>query len=132
MVKIRRKGVAIVESKEGILVVAGKRKVFAPPGGGAEKNESRKNATIRELREETGLKAKSVKYLFSYEGKRWKDSMGRETMNHAKVFLIKSYGSLKPGNEIRHAKWYNPKSRLRISNSAKKVIEQYLNLKLKS
>ncbi len=43
----RRKGVAIVDTNKGILVVAGRSKKFILPGGGAKKWESRKKATIR-------------------------------------------------------------------------------------
>ena len=64
MVLIRRKGVAIVDSPKGILVVAGKTKVFHLPGGGTKKGEDRKKAAVRELHEETGLKTKRIKYLF--------------------------------------------------------------------
>ena len=49
MVKIRRKGVAIVHTNKGILVVSGRRKIFMLPGGGADRGESRRKATIREL-----------------------------------------------------------------------------------
>ena len=68
MTVIRRKGIAIVHTKKGILVVAGRSKKYILPGGGAKKGESRQKAAIRELYEETGLKAKSSKYLFKYVG----------------------------------------------------------------
>ena len=63
---IRRRGTAIVQTPKGILVVAGKRKMFLLPGGGAHPTESRQRAAIRELEEETGLQATSCKYLFPY------------------------------------------------------------------
>ncbi|MCL4517605.1 MAG: NUDIX domain-containing protein [Thaumarchaeota archaeon] len=37
------------------------------PGGGATKHENRMRAAIRELREETSLKSKHAKYLFSHD-----------------------------------------------------------------
>lgn len=129
MTKIRRKGVAIVESEKGILVVAGKRKIFSLPAGGAERNESRKTATIRELREETGLKTKSSKYLFSYKGRKWRDHKGRSVRNHAKVFLIKAHGRLRPRKEIKYVTWYNPKTQVKVSKSTKSLIERYLKSK---
>ncbi len=51
----RRRGTAIIDAREGILVTSGHRKVFILPGGGANNGESRMQATIRELREETGV-----------------------------------------------------------------------------
>jgi 8-oxo-dGTP diphosphatase len=51
----RRRGTAIVETKKGILVVSGHGKVFMLPGGAANHKESRLQAAIRELQEETGL-----------------------------------------------------------------------------
>jgi hypothetical protein len=59
----RRRGTAIVDTKQGILVTAGRNKVFLLPGGGANQNESRTQAALRELREETGLKTIHVKFL---------------------------------------------------------------------
>ncbi len=128
MTRVRRKGVAIVESKKGILVVAGRRKIFALPGGGANRKESRKRAAMRELREETGLKTKSVKYLFSYKGRKWRDHKGRKVRNHAKVFLIKAYGRLRPRKEIKYVAWYNSKSHIRVSKNTKNLINRYLKI----
>lgn len=125
MAKIRKKGVAIVESNKGILVVAGKRKIYALPGGGADKGESRKSVTKRELREETGLKTKSSIYLFSYKGRKWHDHKGRSVINHAKVFLVKTYGRLRPRHEIKYVGWWKSGSKLRVSRSTMKLIEKY-------
>ncbi|MEX0920378.1 MAG: NUDIX domain-containing protein [Candidatus Pacearchaeota archaeon] len=129
MTRIRRKGVAIVESEKGILVVAGGRKLFALPGGGADGKETRKKAAIRELREETGLKTKNAKYLFSYKGRKWKDHKGKYVINHAKVFLIKTYGHLRPRKEVKYVTWYNSNSKVRISKSTRSLIERYLRMK---
>ena len=64
MTRIRKKGIAIVETRKGILVVSGNnKKIFGLPGGGADKGESRRRAASRELREETGLKTKSSKFF---------------------------------------------------------------------
>ncbi len=76
MIVKRRKGVAIVDTNKGILVVARVNRKFALPGGGAEKWESREKATIRELYEETGLKTKNITYLFRYIGSKWHTHSG--------------------------------------------------------
>lgn len=125
--RVRRKGSAIVDTPRGILVVAGRGKRFILPGGGAEKWESRKKATIRELYEETNLKTKSIKYLFSYVGNKWHDHHGKLIRNHAKVFLVKAEGIPKPKHEIRYIYFYKEGSKINISNGVKKVIEKYFN-----
>ena len=129
MTRIRRKGVAIVESKKGILVVAGRRKIFALPGGGANKEESRKRATIRELKEETGLKTKSARYLSSYKGRKWRDHKGRNVRNHAEVFLIRHQGHARPKHEIKYLAYWKPGSKLKISSRTKWIINKYLEMK---
>ena len=77
----RRRGVAIVPTKKGILVVSDKKGVYMLPGGGARKKESRKEAAIRELNEETGLDVKEIYHLFGYLGKIWNKKNIRNNTN---------------------------------------------------
>lgn len=121
----RRKGAAIVDTPKGIVVVAGHSKKFMLPGGGAEGWESRKKAAIRELYEETGLKTKSITYLFRYTGQKW-HSKGKPIRNHTKVFLIEAYGEPRPRNEIKHIAFWKHGSEIHITTGTKIVIEKYL------
>lgn len=129
MTDIRRKGVAIVETPKGIVLVSGKSKKFNLPGGGAERWETRKRAAIRELKEETGLKTKRIKYLFSYVGNKWHNHRGRLVKNHAKVFLVEAEGTPKPNHEIKYIAFWKPGRKLRINNSTKNILERYLKEK---
>ena len=121
----RRKGVAIVETKRGILVGAIKD-TFILPGGGARPWESRKRAAIRELHEETGLKTKNISYLFSDLGIEWRDHRGRIVRNHSKVFLIEPEGTPRPSHEVKKIAFYKPGSKLKIGVGSKKIIDMYL------
>lgn len=122
----RRKGVAIVDTNKGILVVAGRSKRFILPGGGAGRWESRKKATIRELYEETGLKTKGITYLFRYVGSTWHTYKGSSIRNHTKVFLIIAEGIPRPKHEIEHIAFWKLGSPIQITNGTKSIIEKYL------
>ncbi len=61
-----RRGTAIVETEQGILLVKNGSGTILLPGGRAENHESRFEAAIRELREETGLLAFCALSLFEY------------------------------------------------------------------
>jgi 8-oxo-dGTP diphosphatase len=122
----RRRGTVIVDTTEGILLVSGKEKrFFLLPGGGAQYYESRKQAALRELQEETNLKAASVTYLFSHIGAiyEYKGSLKR---NHHKVFLVKSSGIPQPTNEVKYIEYYQPGDQTKISSSTQEIIEKYL------
>jgi 8-oxo-dGTP diphosphatase len=129
MENIRKKGVAIVETPKGILLVSKKGDKFNLPGGGAEKNETRQNATIRELKEETGLETKEIKYLFSTIGNRWHMKNGNLIRNHIKVFSVQANGIPKPGKEIKYLEFWKPQSKINVHKGAKEILERYLREK---
>ncbi len=123
---VRRRGTAIVDTPKGILVASGRHKLFLLPGGGANKGESREKATIRELREETELKAISCKYLFEYN----EPEDGRKIRNLHKVFLIKAKdGIAKPHSDVKHIAYWKPGSDLKLSNTTRTIIDKYLKEK---
>jgi 8-oxo-dGTP pyrophosphatase MutT (NUDIX family) len=128
MVIVRRRGTAIVETPRGILVTSSRNKLFLLPGGGAEKWESRRRATIRELKEETHLKAYYCKYLFTYNEPKY-NSKGekKKIRNLHKVFLIKAEGIPRPNyHDVHHIDYWKPGSKVNISPTTIKIIDQYL------
>ncbi len=126
-VRLRRRGTALVDTPKGILVVSGKGKLFILPGGGPKKGESRQNAAIRELKEETGLEGDRPKYLFSIEGGTNRDYSGGYFKNDHKVFLLKAKGKLKPdGHEVKFIHYWKPGSRLELGRTTKLIIDRYL------
>ena len=125
----RRRGTAIVETSKGILVTASRNKLFLLPGGGAEKWESRRRASIRELKEETGLKAYSWKYLFTYNEPKYNyhDGKRRKIRNLHKIFLIKAHGMPKPNyTDVSHIDYWKSGCDVNISRTTKLIIDKYL------
>ncbi|MDO8872000.1 MAG: NUDIX domain-containing protein [Methanoregula sp.] len=111
----RKRGTAIVETSKGILVVRSHNAKFLLPGGGVKGGESRIEAAIRELREETSLIAYEVKHLFNFK--------------QSKVFLIKTNGTPHPRHEIAHVGFYSPGSSLQLSFDTIQIIQEYWNIK---
>ena len=130
-VKKRRRGTALVETEKGILVTAGRGGVFLLPGGGANRGESRIEAAMRELREETGLKPYYAKYLFRYRGRVSKSHGHGYFQDHHTVCLIKARGTPSPRHEIKYVAFYKPGSRVRISGVTREIIEKYYSFKKK-
>lgn len=127
-IRKRRRGTAIVDTPEGVLIVAGKSGRFLLPGGAAEKGESRKAATIRELREETTLKTVSMQYLFSYTGHIRRRKSGWVRDEH-KVFWVEAQGIPQPTHEIRELRFYQSGDPVRMSRATRAIIDRYLMLK---
>ena len=121
----RRRGTAIVETQEGILVTAGRSRIFLLPGGGANRGESRIEATVRELREEAGLKPYQVRYLFRHVGKVHKSHGHGYFQDYHTVCLVKARGEPSPRHEIKYVEYYRPGSGIRISGVTREIIERY-------
>jgi 8-oxo-dGTP pyrophosphatase MutT (NUDIX family) len=114
----KRRGTIILENENGILLArTGSDERLMLPGGHAEHNEPRIVAAIRELHEETKLRAFDVKFLFDFESDNY----------FHKVFLIKAHGVPIPSREISSLEYYEPYKNIYFSSVS--IIQKYLELK---
>jgi len=128
MVYRRRRGTAIVETPNGILVVSLDGSNFTLPGGGAHRDESRREAAIRELMEETRMKAVSLTPLFEFLGGVHKGPRGGTFRNAHKVFLVAATGTPEPGQEVKRVAYFDG-SGPSLTPSAEEIIEKYRSAK---
>lgn len=112
----------------GILVVRERDNKFSLPGGGADGNESREEAAIREVREETGLKTLESRFLFEHLGRARESHHGGFYRDLHKVFLLKTTGIARPHKEVTHVAYYDG-SDLNLEPTAKEIIGRYLAAK---
>lgn len=124
-VRRRRRATAIVETERGILVTAGRDSIFLLPGGEARRHETRTQAAMRELREETGLQPYSAKFLFDRRGRVHKSHGHGYFRDHHTVCLVKARGRARPHREIQYVEYYKPGSRIHISGATKEIIDRY-------
>ncbi len=120
----RKRGTAIVDTSKGILVVSENGKTFLLPGGAAKDGENRRDAAIRELEEETGLKATECSYLFGYSGRIQRDIKGGFFKDAHKVYLMKVSGAAEPKNEIKHVA-YTKDANIKLSYTTNRIIKKY-------
>ena len=128
LVRTRRRGTAIIDTPKGILVVSLDGNNFTLPGGGAKDKESRRQAAVRELMEETGMKAVSLTALFEFMGGIHEGPRGGSFRNAHKVFLVTATGTPEPRHEVRGIAYYDG-SRPSLTPSATQIILRYLFLK---
>ena len=84
-----RRATCIVGCDDGILLAETSGGLLLLPGGQANRGESRLEAAIRELREETTLQAHAAIYLFDHES----------FSNRHKVFYLLATGTPKPQDD---------------------------------
>ncbi len=125
----RRRGTAIIETKKGILIAANRSKVFLLPGGAASRKESRMQAAIREVKEETGLEPYFAMALFRLEGRT--HSFKHITDFHT-VYYIKAKGEARPTQEIKYLDWYKAGKDIQLSQTTKRILDQYVEYKKKN
>ncbi len=133
-VRYRRRGTAIVETQQGILLTAGRPgKPFILPGGGAERGESRFMAALRELTEETGLLPYAAEIIFKHKGKIRPTMSGRNKFqDHHTVCVVKASGKPKSGGgDAKRIAYYYPGCNVWISTTTKEIIERYFEWKTK-
>jgi ADP-ribosyl-[dinitrogen reductase] hydrolase len=130
----RKRGTAIVDTPKGILVAAGKHKIFLLPGGGVNKynihgfksSEGRESAAIRELEEETSMIETTSKFLFTFHEPHINPD-GPKVRNYHKVFFIKATGIPKPSHhDVKYVDYWTPESNITISPNTKTIIDRYL------
>ncbi|MFW6104994.1 MAG: NUDIX domain-containing protein [Chloroflexota bacterium] len=127
-VRYRRRGTAIVETRHGILLTAGRYgRPFILPGGGAEKGESRSVAALRELTEETGLLPYAARIIFRHKGKVRPTKAGKHKFQDLHtVCLVKASGTPRPGaGDVKRIAYYYPGCDVWISRTTREIIERY-------
>lgn len=121
----RRRGTAIVETEAGIILAETSKGFLILPGGGTEIGESRFAAAIRELREETGLKATSAISLFDYESSR----------NYHKVVWIMAEGTPKPMDDaiaLHYCQQEQVSNFSNLSNATLQILNQFWDYRAKN
>lgn len=100
-IKIQYRGTPIVDTPEGVLVNAMENAKFILPGGASKrkKGESRMEAAIRELREETKLDVYAAVELFEFIAP---PHPTKNYQDYHKVFYVKVRGKAIPGHEVKH------------------------------
>lgn len=127
ILRMRRRGTAIVPTEKGVLVVK-EGDVWNLPGGGLRKKERSDLGTLRELFEETKIEGTvaEIEPAFTVAGKPHKDYRGGMFVDRNDVYVIDSFrGKPAPSHEIREIGYYKPGSGKRLGSTAQKILDQF-------
>lgn len=120
---VRRRGTAIIDTEKGIMLISNSNRLYILPGGGAKKDESRKEAVLREVKSQTGLEVKDCRFLFSFD-----EPEDKKLRNLHEVFLVETEGSATgTSKEKRRIDYWHEGSKLNLSNWTKLIIDRYMS-----
>lgn len=113
---LRKRGVAVVIRHGKVLLVKdqGVHK-YSLPGGGVHRDERSSEAAARELHEETGLRAKKVTWIGSFQS---------PVTNH-RAYLIEAEGRvhLKRHGELRTYIWWDMKKPFPVFSHVTEILK---------
>ncbi len=117
----RKRATLIIKMKEGILI--GKHIFnwkFALLGGGVKFGEDYLDAVKRELKEETNLECRKVKYLFDFN----------YGLHRHKVFLVEARGERKFSWEIRKYRFVDGENygEINLREFSRRILDKYFAL----
>src|SRR5260370_18728786 len=92
-----------------ILLVARDRSRWALPGGRIRRGEAPHEAALRELEEETTLRANELMYLFQFTG--------FNTVHNVFFADVAQHTTAQPTNEIAKCRWFAPIKKATLSAS---------------
>jgi 8-oxo-dGTP diphosphatase len=94
---VKQRATVVCQRGPRILLVGKESARWSLPGGKADAREGLLEAALRELAEETGLRALRMRYLFNFTGVR--------TQHHVFAAQIDDEQTPVPGNEIARCRW---------------------------
>jgi 8-oxo-dGTP diphosphatase len=118
----RQRATIIVEVDQRILLVENRGGLVLLPGGGINPEESRLQAAVRELAEETGLIAESMLFLFSHES----------ATNCHNVFWAAASGAALAGDDATALHFFEQDSPLlfgKMSRASRQIIDRFLAMR---
>ena len=112
---LRERATAVVIRDEKVLLVKGRSSDYMMPGGGIEPGETPMDAAARELREETGLEARRVEYLCTWDS----------AINRHHAFRIDAEGDVEiDQDEISEFVWWGRSEVLPMFPHVEAILER--------